>query len=132
MTFIELHTSGSKNKVLYNINHIVKFYEPEEKSGCLIFTDDGYKKKVKESYEEVRELVNNPSNHIKIDKTKRLTFDDLKNMIGELVWDDVEKQWCVVRYCTISEVCLSKEHGECFWIDSQGLKLNPIYKIRLK
>ena len=132
MPFIELHSSGSKNKVSYNINHIVKFYEPEEKNGCLIFTDDGYKKKVKESYEEVYTLVHNLSNHIKVDKTKQLTIDDLKKMIGELVWDDIEKQWCIVRYCTTNEICLSKEHGECFWIDSEGLKLNPLYKIGIK
>ena len=54
----------------------------KKKMVVLSFTDDGYKKKVKESYEEVYTLVHNLSNHIRVDKTKQLTIDDLKKMIG--------------------------------------------------
>ena len=35
MSFIELHSNSNKNKISYNINHIVKFYEPEEKMVVL-------------------------------------------------------------------------------------------------
>ena len=35
MSFIELHSKSNKNKISYNINHIMKFYEPEEKIGYL-------------------------------------------------------------------------------------------------
>lgn len=93
--YIELHDRVTGCRVSFNINQISDFAD------CIVETGkDSFK--VKESYEQIRELIEHCGSMIarpdpRID-TKPLTWEQLTlvKMIGQPVWNSNTREWMLV------------------------------------
>lgn len=96
--FIELHDKGAGELFGININHIVSF----GKDGVILTgipTDIALA--TAESYDEIKQLLRDTGTLIhradpRLDETHQLTMADLKEMIGEPVWNSNRLEWWLV------------------------------------
>ena len=138
--FIELHASDNGEKVLYNIDHIVKTYEPLGQRCTPIYTDDGYDWSVRETYDEVKELLRSAGTAIqkadpRIDTSKCLSMDELCEpmMIGTPVWNSNTRAWMLVVDSALdnrSWVDLCDHCGKIVRYEPTDVKKFPLYRMR--
>ena len=94
--FIELHNvKGSM--LMLNIDQIVCVVK-----STVVTTSPMIMYEVTETYDEIRELMRKAGMQIdkgdpRIDQREPLIFEDLKNMIGEPVWNSNTGKWTLVR-----------------------------------
>ena len=91
LKFIELHDKDTDMKMSFNVDNVTVFREQ------VIETErEGFE--VAESYEEIKQLIHDVGVLIhkpdpRLNLTKPLTMDDLRNMIGEPVWNSNNGKW---------------------------------------
>ena len=91
LKFIELHDKDTDMKMSFNVDNITVFCEQ------VIETErEGFE--VAESYEEIKQLIHDVGVLIhkpdpRLNLTKPLTMNDLREMIGEPVWNSNNGKW---------------------------------------
>ena len=93
--FIELHFP-IEDKVFFNVEDILCFFTRDDDT--IIRAKDGNCYAVTESYGEVKTLIKDAGVLIhkpdpRLNLTKPLTMDDLREMIGEPVWNSNNGKW---------------------------------------
>ena len=97
-----------------------------------------------ESYDELKELIRSAGCHIekgdpRLDQTKPLTMNDLKDMVGQPVWDSNTDTWLLVyegdwtytpdpdRVC----VRVVNRYGcNKIWLSEKDLIAKPLYRMK--
>ena len=95
LKFIELHFP-IEGEVSFNVEDILCFFERDDDT--IIRAKDGNCYAVTESYDEVKTLIKDAGVLIhkpdpRLNLTTPLTMDDLRNMIGEPVWNSNNGKW---------------------------------------
>ena len=91
LKFIELHDKDTDMKMSFNVDNVTVFCEQ------VIETErEGFE--VAESYEEIKQLIHDVGVLIhkpdpRLNLTKPLTMNDLREMIGEPVWNSNNGKW---------------------------------------
>ena len=93
--FIELHFP-IEDKVFFNVEDILCFFTRDDDT--IIRAKDGNCYAVTESYDEVKVLIKDAGVLIhkpdpRLNLTTPLTMDDLREMIGEPVWNSNNGKW---------------------------------------
>lgn len=93
--FIELHFP-IEGKVSFNVEDILCFFVRDDDT--IIRAKDGNCYAVTESYDEVKTLIKDAGVLIhkpdpRLNMAAPLTMDDLRNMIGEPVWNSNNGKW---------------------------------------
>lgn len=129
--FIELHFP-IEDKVFFNVEDILCFFTRGDDT--IIRAKDGNCYAVTESYDEVKALIKDAGVLIhkadpRLNLTKPLTFDNLKEMEGEPVWNSNTLKWGL----------LTKQDGSYFLLYPTGqmwlftvndLIKFPLYRMR--
>lgn len=94
--FIELHDNETKSPISINVNNIADFHVDYDGQTAVDVGRDAYL--VTESYDEVKAIIKDAGVLIhkadpRLNLTKPLTMDDLRNMIGEPVWNSNNGKW---------------------------------------
>ena len=110
--FIELHFP-IEGKVFFNVEDILCFFTRDDYT--IIRAKDGNCYAVTEFYDEVKALIKDAGVLIhkadpRLDTTTPLTLEDLKNMIGEPVWNSNALKWGL----------LTKQDGSYFLLYPTG------------
>ena len=139
--FIELHASDNGEKVLYNIDHIVKTYEPLGDRCTPIYTDDGYDWSVRESYDEVKQLIRSAGCAIqkqdpRLDTTSPISWDELLTlgMIGQPVWNSNTREWMLLIDSSLdgrSWIDLIDNCGKTFRWGPVEVSKYPLYRMKV-
>ena len=128
--FVELHWHGIPASI--NVDSIAMFKDHE-------FLDcEGNCHEIDESYEDVKKLVTDSGYLIhKVDPridNKPLTMDDLKDMIGEPVWNSNTGRWMLVNRIDdvegIDFAILTESDGIGYDFGEAMLKANPMYRMK--
>lgn len=132
---IEVHTTGYPISV--NIDHIAMIGEEVIQMDCI--TDDYDKRtfyEVDESYEDLKALIHGAGCLIhKADprlENKRLTMNDLKEMIGEPVWNSNNGQWYLVHSCYRNKIFLTTKMGTHWEFPADDLEKYPLYRMKVQ
>ena len=93
--FIELHFP-IEDKVFFNVEDILCFFTRDDDT--IIRAKDGNCYAVTESYDEIKQLIHDVGVLIhkpdpRLNLTTPLTMDDLREMIGEPVWNSNNGKW---------------------------------------
>ena len=93
--FIELHFP-IEDKVFFNVEDILCFFTRDDDT--IIRAKDGNCYAVTESYDELKAIIKDAGVLIhkpdpRLNLTKPLTMDDLREMIGEPVWNSNNGKW---------------------------------------
>ena len=143
--FIEVHDIRKpEDAMLINIKAIKHIYfEPETNSGAISLVDKVFVP-TKESYDELKELIRSVGCHIekgdpRIDQSRPLTMTDLKDMVGQPVWDSNTDTWLLVyegdwtytpdpdRVC----VRVVNRYGcNKIWLSEKDLIAKPLYRMK--
>lgn len=111
--FIELHDNETKSPISINVNNIADFHADYDGQTSIDVGRDAYL--VAESYDEIKQLILDAGVLIhkadpRLDTTTPLTLEDLKNMIGEPVWNSNALKWGL----------LTKQDGSYFLLYPTG------------
>ena len=126
--FIEVHEKGNGMPISVNVENIVAF-----ENGDIALQTVGVLK-ITETYDEIKQLILDAGVLIhkadpRLDTTTPLTLEDLKNMIGEPVWNSNALKWGL----------LTKQDGSYFLLYPTGqmwlftvndLIKFPLYRMR--
>lgn len=98
--FIELHDIDNGSPFSINIDHLVEFFGDEEYALVRLTNEKWH---CRETYDEVKALITDAGCLIKkadprLDMTHPLTMDDLREMIGQPVWNSNSNEWMLVVY----------------------------------
>ena len=138
--FIEVHGKDNGMPISVNVENIVAF-EP----GDIALRTVGILK-IAESYDELKQLILDAGVLIhkadpRLDTTTPLTLEDLKNMIGEPVWNSNSGKWGIVEtlckwndseesILILHENDENDEGVEHIWMESKDLIKFPLYRMR--
>lgn len=144
--FIEVHDVENYEKCSVNIEHIVSFGD------CFIcltncgkltndVDDEGnpiqYKHVlfVEESYEQIKQLIQDCGCLIhkadpRLDTSRPLTLDDLKDMVGEPVWNSNINVWMLVKDVSDTWVKMLWTSGNVSEYTEDELIKYPVYRMR--
>jgi hypothetical protein len=94
--FIELHDNETKSPISININNIADFHVDYDGQTAVDVGRDAYL--VAESYDEIKNLIKDAGVLIhkadpRLNLTTPLTMDDLREMIGEPIWNSNNGKW---------------------------------------
>lgn len=130
--FIEVHTEDNL-RMGVNIDCLVYFGDK------IIWTSDCNGFPVQESYDDIKQLIRDCGCLInkadpRLDTSKPLTMEDLKDMIGQPVWNSNTGQWMLV--CRIDVVAgedfavLVESDGIGYDFGDAKLKAKPMYRMK--
>ena len=126
--FIEVHAGEIFTSI--NIDHIIWF---RDHNLALLDVDNLYI--VTETYDELKALILDAGYFIqqtdpRLDAEKPLTLDDLKDMVGEPVWDsNLRKWWLVSAWDENFVVLRDSEAGVAVYIGDK-LIAKPLYRMK--
>lgn len=137
--FIEVHYENGF-KAFLNVENIEGF-RIDNSDGCVVFLTSMAVIKLKESYEEMQQLIKNSGCLIRkqdprLDVTHPLTIDDLQNMVGEPVWNTSISEWGLITknaewHGEIQEGLLIRYHdGSMTRLEEEWLQKFPLYRMR--
>lgn len=132
--FIEVHTKEDGIALTINIDHIVGF-GPNGKKATILTSDNG-RWGVRESYEEVKQMIEGSGCLIqmgdpRLDTSHPLTMLDLRGMIGEPVWDNNQHRWLLVE-CGSLEIMSFLDHtGHGYDARPDDLIKCPLYRMKV-
>ena len=138
--FIELHDLGESELISLNVKNICGFNQYIDPDGMVttaVGTNDGSLHVVSESYDEVKQMIKESGIHIqkadpRLDTSHPLTMDDLKEMVGEPVWNSNLNVWLLVKDVSDLYVDLVWTSGNVSAWDESELTQFPLYRIRTK
>ena len=129
LKFIEVHDKDTDIKLSFNVDKITVF------SDQTIDTErEGFE--VAESYEEIKQLIHDVGVLIhkadpRLNLTKPLTMDDLREMIGEPVWNSNTLKWELVWYYgDAREIIFTRDCGADYEYDADDLIKTPLYRMK--
>ena len=132
--FIELHDNETKSPISINVNNIADFHVDYDGQTAVDVGRDAYL--VAESYDEIKNLIKDAGVLIhkadpRLDTTTPLTLEDLKNMIGEPVWNSNTLKWELVWYYgDAKEIIFTRDCGADYEYDADDLIKFPLYRMK--
>ena len=135
--FIELHDNETKSPISINVNNIADYHVDYDGQTAVDVGRDAYL--VAESYDEIKNLIKDAGVLIhksdpRLDTTTPLTLEDLKNMIGEPVWNSNNNQWLIMaHYLDTKEnpiAGLYNKNGYLVEFTADDLIRTPLYRMK--
>ena len=127
--FIEVHEKG--NAISVNIEHLVAF------SNRIFHLSNNAESNYRcdESYDELKALITDCGCLIhksdpRLDMSRPLTLDDLKDMVGEPVWNSNINVWMLVKDVTDTWVKMLWTSGNISEYTEDELIKYPVYRMR--
>ena len=127
--FIEVHEKG--NAISVNIEHLVAF------SNRIFHLPNNAELNYRcdESYDEIKQLISDCGCLIhkadpRLDMSRPLTLDDLKDMVGEPVWNSNINVWMLVKDVTDTWVKMLWTSGNISEYTEDELIKYPVYRMR--
>lgn len=133
LKFIVLHFP-IEGEVSFNVEDIICFFERDDNT--IIRAKDGNCYAVTESFDEVKAIIKDAGVLIhkpdpRLNLTKPLTMDDLREMIGEPVWNSNTLEWELVWYYEdAKEVIFTRDCGADYEYDADDLIKTPLYRMK--
>ena len=132
--FIEVHTKEDGIALTINIDHIVGF-GPNGKKATILTSDNG-RWGVRESYEEVKQMIEGSGCLIqmgdpRLDTSHPLKLKDLQGMLGEPVWNSNSKGWALIKEITEEHVTLVYQFADWVIADQEYLTKYPMYRMKV-
>lgn len=99
--FIEIHAREDGAKLMINIDNIIGLGGPTHDHIAIRMSDNS-RWVPRETYDEVKRLIESSGALIqmgdpRLDTSKPLTWNDLKGLIGQPIWDSNKNVWYLVR-----------------------------------
>jgi len=129
--FIELH--DGLQPISINVDSIEWFAEET-------ISMHNSETKVIESYDEIKQLIKDAGVLIhkadpRLDVTHPLTMADLKEMIGEPVWNSNSLKWMIMQAFVDSDhpaIWLVKPDSQLYAMTAEDLTKYPLYRMKLQ
>ena len=137
--FIELHGGVTGQTLSANVAHIVMFSDREIVLSNEPMSRDGKAFNVTESYNDMKTLIKDCGCLIhkqdpRLDTTTPLTLDDLREMVGEPVWNSNNGRWYLVwlinEFDTDRPVHLRYRDGVMLSMSADDLMKYPLYRMK--
>lgn len=128
--FIEVHGKDNGMPVSVNVENIVAF-----ETGDIALQEVGILK-IAESYDEVKAIIKDAGVLIhkadpRLNLTKPLTMNDLREMIGEPVWNSNTLKWELVWYFgDARKIIFTRDCGADYEYDADDLIKTPLYRMK--
>ena len=132
---IEVHDlEEEQSEICINIDNIINYHVDSSGSTIIEVTDGSYYS-VKETYEEIKQLMKDAGCSItkpdpRLDHTHPLTINDLKDMVDEPVWNSNLSVWMLVYSCNEKEVGLALSTGFAGHYNAEELVKYPLYRMK--
>ena len=130
--FITVHDNDNGEPFLVNIDHIVSI----GKEGMILTgvpTDIALA--TVESFDELKQLVADAGCHIekadpRLNTAKPLTMEELRQMVGEPVWNSNTRSWGLVCDYYDETVAIKPPRGASYDYDADDLIKFPLYRMK--
>ena len=130
--FITVHDNENGEPFLVNIDHIVSI----GKEGMILTgvpTDIALA--TVESFDELKQLVADAGCHIekadpRLNTKQPLTMDELRQMVGEPVWNSNTRSWGLVCDYYDETVAIKPPRGASYDYDADDLVKFPLYRMK--
>ena len=130
--FITVHDNENGEPFLVNIDHIVSV----GKEGMILTgvpTDIALA--TVESFDELKQLVADAGCHIekadpRLNTAKPLTMEELRQMVGEPVWNSNTRSWGLVCDYYDETVAIKPPRGASYDYDADDLVKFPLYRMK--
>ena len=140
--FIEVHLAKDDCLASLNISHIVGTVDFDNGEGYIVKTSDRGDWIVRESYEELKQMITESGCLIRkqdplLDTEHPLTMEDIKGMVGEPVWNSNIDEWGLVTkdpewHGEIQEgYFIRYQDGTMTYLYEEGLEKYPIYRMKV-
>lgn len=133
--FIELHDRADR-KLLVNVENICDVYPDIDFESAVVSYVNGKGVGVTESYDEVKTLIKDAGILIhkpdpRLNLTKPLSMGDLRDMIGEPVWNSNTLKWELVWYYgDAKEIIFTRDCGADYEYNADDLIKTPLYRMK--
>ena len=139
--FIELHLAKDDCLVSLNIENIIAISDFDNGEGYIVKTSDRGDWIVKETYDEMKQMITDSGCLIRkedprLDTEHPLTMEDLQGMVGEPVWNSNIDEWGLVTkdaewHGEIMEGYIIRYHdGTMTRLEEEWLKKYPHYRMK--
>ena len=129
---IEVHPDEDIVPIVIAIN----IDQIESISEGVIKTTSGFCYCVKETYNELSQLINNAGYSVqhtdeRLDLKKPLSLNEFQHIVGQPVWDNNLRKWgLVLAYNTKAMVCYSDT--KVLWIGEEDMKESQFYRMKIQ
>ena len=129
---IEVHPDEDIVPIIIAIN----IDQIESISEGVIKTTSGFCYCVKETYNELSQLINNAGYSVqhtdeRLDLKKPLSLSEFQYIVGQPVWDNNLRKWgLVLAYNTKAMIYYSDT--KVSWIDEEDMKESQFYRIKIQ
>ena len=130
--FITVHDNDNGEPFLVNIDHIVSI----GKEGMILTgVPTAIALATVESFDELKQLVADAGCHIekadpRLNTAKPLTMDELRQMVGEPVWNSNTRSWGLVCDYYDETVAIKPPRGASYDYDADDLIKFPLYRMK--
>ena len=130
--FITVHDNDNGEPFLVNIDHIVSV----GKEGMILTgVPAAIALATVESFDELKQLVADAGCHIekadpRLNTAKPLTMDELRQMVGEPVWNSNTRSWGLVCDYYDETVAIKPPRGASYDYDADDLVKFPLYRMK--
>ena len=137
LKFIELHEKETGDSFSVNVDHIISF----GKEGIILTgVPRAYALATAESYEEIKQLIHDVGVLIhkpdpRLNLTKHLKMEDLRDMEGQPVWNSNSLKWMIVYHFVEAEKDLApivwfvRDDGQFTNMVADDLIKFPLYRM---
>lgn len=130
--FITVHDNDNGDPFLVNIDHIISI----GKEGMILTgVPAAIALATTESFDELKQLVSDAGCHIekadpRLNTAKPLTMDELRQMVGEPVWNSNTRSWGLVCDYYDETVAIKPPRGASYDYDADDLVKFPLYRMK--
>ena len=130
--FITVHDNDNGEPFLVNIDHIVSI----GKEGMILTgVPTAIALATVESFDELKQLVADAGCHIekadpRLNTKQPLTMDELRQMVGEPVWNSNTRSWGLVCDYYDETVAIKPPRGASYDYDADDLIKFPLYRMK--
>ena len=130
--FITVHDNENGEPFLVNIDHIVSV----GKEGMILTgVPADIALATVESFDELKQLVADAGCHIekadpRLNTAKPLTMEELRQMVGEPVWNSNTRSWGLVCDYYDETVAIKPPRGASYDYDADDLIKFPLYRMK--
>lgn len=129
--FIQVHDVAGHEGLL-NVDHIVSFCENQI---TLSNMKDQKALCVTETFDELKELIRSAGCHIekadpRLNTKQPLTMNELRQMVGEPVWNSNTRSWGLVCDYYDETVAIKPPRGASYDYDADDLVKFPLYRMK--
>ena len=130
--FITVHDNDNGEPFLVNIDHIVSV----GKEGMILTgVPADIALATVESFDELKQLIADAGCHIekadpRLNTAKPLTMDELRQMVGEPVWNSNARSWGLVCDYYDETVAIKPPRGASYDYDADDLVKFPLYRMK--